>query len=400
MNLLPVDEARARILKGVKPLPAEAVKLDKALGRVLAKTVAAKRDQPPFAGSAMDGYAVRAEDVASVPVQLQVIGRSAAGRAYSGTVKAGTTVRIFTGAPLPKGADAIVIQENTKSEDGKVTVLQSSPVGKHIRRRGLDFAAGDELVPANHRLGPRDIGLLSAGNAASVSVRRKPRIVVFATGDELVLPGQKPRADQIVSSNSHALQALVESFGAEIINLGIVRDTLKATIAAVRKGLSADILISTGGASVGDTDFVQEAFKACGVKIAFWMIAIRPGKPFMYGRKGKTHVMGLPGNPVSALITARIFLKPLIAAMLGLPTGEPETLARLTAAMPANDGRQDYVRASLSIAPDGTRTAAPFAAQDSSMQRTLQRSQALIVRPPNAPAAEANSLVPVLILDF
>jgi molybdopterin molybdotransferase len=400
MSLLPVDEARARILKGVKPLPPETVKLEMALGRVLAKAVMAKRDQPPFAGSAMDGYAVRAEDVTTVPVQLALIGTSAAGRAYSGTLRPGTAVRILTGAPLPKGADAVVIQENTSRVGPLLTVLQPSSPGKHVRRPGLDFAAGDELVPANHKLGPRDIGLLSAGNAATVSVRRKPRIVVFATGDELILPGQKPRPDQIVSSNSHALQALAESFGAEVINLGIVRDTLKATIAAVRKGLDADILISTGGASVGDTDFVQEAFKACGVKIDFWKIAIRPGKPFMYGRRGKTHVMGLPGNPVSALITARIFLKPLIAAMQGFPTEEPETLARLTAAMPANDGRQDYVRAALSVAADGTRTVTPFAAQDSSMQRTLQQSQALIIRPPEAPAAPANSLVPVLILDF
>ncbi len=400
MSLLPVDEARARILKGVKPLPPETVKLEMALGRVLAKAVMAKRDQPPFAGSAMDGYAVRAEDVTTVPVQLALIGTSAAGRAYSGTLRPGTAVRILTGAPLPKGADAVVIQENTSRVGPLLTVLQPSSPGKHVRRPGLDFAAGDELVPANHKLGPRDIGLLSAGNAATVSVRRKPRIVVFATGDELILPGQKPRPDQIVSSNSHALQALAESFGAEVINLGIVRDTLKATIAAVRKGLDADILISTGGASVGDTDFVQEAFKACGVKIDFWKIAIRPGKPFMHGRRGKTHVMGLPGNPVSALITARIFLKPLIAAMQGFPTEEPETLARLTAAMPANDGRQDYVRAALSVAADGTRTVTPFAAQDSSMQRTLQQSQALIIRPPEAPAAPANSLVPVLILDF
>lgn len=400
MSLLPVDEARARILKGVKPLPPETVKLEMALGRVLAKAVMAKRDQPPFAGSAMDGYAVRAEDVTTVPVQLALIGTSAAGRAYSGTLRPGTAVRILTGAPLPKGADAVVIQENTSRVGPLLTVLQPSSPGKHVRHPGLDFAEGDELVPANRKLGPRDIGLLSAGNAAKVSVRRKPRIVVFATGDELILPGQKPRPDQIVSSNSHALQALAESFGAEVINLGIVRDTLKATITAVRKGLNADILISTGGASVGDTDFVQEAFKACDVRIDFWKIALRPGKPFMYGRRGKTHVMGLPGNPVSALITARIFLKPLIAAMQGFPTEEPETLARLTAAMPANDGRQDYVRAALSVAADGTRTVTPFAAQDSSMQRTLQQSQALIIRPPEAPAAPANSLVPVLILDF
>lgn len=398
--LLPVDEARARILKGVKPLAAESIKLQKALGRVLAKAISAKRDQPPFAASAMDGYAARAEDVATVPVQLALIGTSAAGRAYRGTVRPGTAVRILTGAPMPKGADAIVIQENTSREGPLLTVLQPSPRGKHVRRPGLDFAAGDELVPANHRLGPRDIGLLAAGNAATVSVRRKPRLVLFATGDELVLPGQKPRPDQIFSSNSHALQAMAESLGAEAVNLGIVRDTLKGTIAAVRRGLDADILVSTGGASVGDTDFVQEAFKACGVKIDFWKIALRPGKPFMYGRKGKTHVMGLPGNPVSALITARIFLKPLIAAMLGLPIGEPETLARLTVAMPANDGRLDYVRASLSMAPDGARTVTPFAAQDSSMQRTLRQSQALIIRPPHAPAALEKSLVPVLIVDF
>lgn len=399
-TLLPVDEARARILKGVKVLAAETVKLEHARDRVLAKSVSAKRDQPPFAASAMDGYAARAEDVATVPVQLALIGTSAAGRAYRGTVRPGTAVRILTGAPLPKGADAIVIQENTSREGPLLTVLQPSPQGKHVRRPGLDFAAGDELVPANHRLGPRDIGLLAAGNAAAVLVRRRPRLVLFATGDELVLPGQRPRPDQIFSSNSHALQAMGESLGAEILNLGIVRDTLKGTIAAVRKGLDADILISTGGASVGDTDFVQEAFKACGVKIDFWKIALRPGKPFMYGRKGKTHVMGLPGNPVSALITARIFLKPLIAAMLGLSTEEPETLARLTAAMPANDGRQDYVRASLAVASDGSRIVTPFAAQDSSMQRTLQQSQALIVRRPHAPAAPANALVPVLILDF
>jgi molybdopterin molybdotransferase len=400
MGLLPVDEARARILKGVKPLTAESIELQNARGRVLAKPVIARRDQPPFAGSAMDGYAVRAEDVAVVPAKLKVIGMSAAGHAFFGTVRPGTTVRIFTGAPMPRGADAVVIQENTSADGDEVTVLQASPAGKHVRRHSLDFAAGDELVPANQPLGPRDIGLIAAGNAPIVLVRRRPKVILFATGDELVLPGQKPRADQIVSSNSHALQAMAENLGAEVINLGIVRDNLKATVAAVRKGLGGDTLLSTGGASVGDHDFVQEAFKACGVKIDFWKIAIRPGKPFMYGRKGKTHIMGLPGNPVSALVTARVFLKPLIAAMQGLAAEEPETLARLSVSMPGNDARQDYVRAGLSVAPDGARTVTPFPAQDSSMQRTLQQSQALIVRPPNAPAALADSMVPVLILDF
>lgn len=400
MALVPVDEARSRILKGVKPLPAELVKLQNARGRVLAKPVAAKRDQQPFAASAMDGFAVRAEDTNAVPARLKLIGSSAAGHGFTGALKAGTAVRILTGAPLPRGADAIVIQENTTYDDRTVNVLQPAIAGKHIRRKALDFASGDLLVEAGRRLGPRDIGLLAAGNAPQVSVHRKPRVVLFTTGDELVLPGQAPKAHQIVSSNSHALQALIEGFGAEVVNLGIVRDTLKATIVAVRKGLTADVLVSTGGASVGDTDFVQEAFKASGVRIDFWKIALRPGKPFMYGRKGKTHVMGLPGNPVSALITARIMLKPLIAAMQGLPTGEPEVLARLATALPANDGRQDYIRATLSVDPDGRRTATPFAAQDSSMQRTLQLSQALIIRPPEAPAAPVGTQVPVLILDF
>ncbi len=195
--------------------------------------------------------------------------------------------------------------------------------GKNIRRAGLDFARGNQLVPKATQLSPRDIGLLAAGNAAKVNVYRRPKIVLFTTGDELVLPGMRPRADQIVSSNSHAIAAMLHQFGAEVVTLGIVKDNLKATIAAVRKGLGADVLLTTGGASVGDHDYVQEAFKACGIKIGFWKIALRPGKPFMYGRKGRTHVMGLPGNPVSALVTARIFLKPLLNAMTGRPTDEP-----------------------------------------------------------------------------
>ena len=400
MALLPVAEARARILDGVNPLKSETVPLHQARARVLAADVTAKRDQPPFPASAMDGYAVRYEDVATLPAMLRLVGTSAAGHAFKGSIKPQTAVRILTGAPLPKGADTVVIQENTERDGDRLHIVEPTPKGRNIRRAGLDFAKDELLVAKSSKLSPRDIGLLAAGNAASVKVFRRPKVVLFTTGDELVLPGQKLRADQIVSSNSHAIAAMVEQIGAEVVNLGIVKDNLKATIAAVKKGLGADVLLTTGGASVGDHDYVQEAFKAAGVKIGFWKIALRPGKPFMYGRKGKTHVMGLPGNPVSALVTARIFLKPLLDRMMGLPDPNGETTAILDGALPENDHRQDYMRATMTIAADGRRIVSPFQAQDSSMQRTLQSSQALIIRPPNAPAAKTGDSVSVLLLDF
>lgn len=400
MALLPVSDALTKILHGVKPLAAEKVNLSEACGRILATQVVAKRAQPPFPASAMDGYAVRHLDVVNAPVTLRLIGTSAAGHGFRGVVKAGTAVRILTGAPLPVGADTVVIQENTKRSEDQLHVQESTALGKNIRRAGLDFAVGDVLVKAGQKLSSRDIGLLAAGNAAQVLVRRKPRIVLFTTGDELVLPGQRPRKDQIVSSNSHALEAMARQFGAEVVNLGIVRDSLKATIAAVRKGLGADVLLTTGGASVGDHDYVQAAFKACGVKIDFWKIALRPGKPFMYGRKGRTHVMGLPGNPVSALVTARIFLKPLLDAFAGLSAREQLHTAVLNGNLPLNDNRQDYMRATLSLEADGRRIVTPFGLQDSSMQRTLQSSQALIVREPFAPAAASGALVSIILLDF
>jgi molybdopterin molybdotransferase len=400
MALVPVDEARKRILDGVKPLAAEYVPLDKACGRVLALDVKAKRDQPPFPASAMDGYAVRHQDMQQLPATLTLIGTSAAGHRFKGTVKPGTAVRILTGAPLPKGGDTVVIQENTERERDVLRVIEATAEGKNVRRAGLDFAKGDLLVGKGAVLTSRDIGLLAAGNSPIVRLYRRPKVVLFTTGDELVLPGHRPRADQIVSSNSHAIAAMAKAFGAEVVNLGIVKDNLKATIAAVRKGLGADILLTTGGASVGDHDYVQAAFKASGVNIGFWKIALRPGKPFMYGRKGKTHVMGLPGNPVSALVTARIFLKPLLDRLMGMPDEILDQTAFLDGALPANDPRQDYLRATLVVSADGRRTVSPFSAQDSSMQRTLQLSRALIIRPPNAPEARNGDSVSVLLLDF
>lgn len=400
MALIPVEEARARILKNVKPLPAAGVTLEQALGRVLAKPLKAIRNQPPFDASAMDGYAVIAADVANPPATLRLIGLSAAGHGFKGRLKRGDCVRIFTGAPVPKGADAVVIQENTEASGKAVTVLQPVKPDQNIRFAGLDFRKGDALLPAGLTLGARDIGLAAAANAPKLAVRRCPVVALIATGDELVLPGGKPRADQIVSSNSHALAAMAQHLGATVVNLGIVPDNLKATERAIRKAAKADILITTGGASVGDHDYVQEALKNSGVAIDFWKIAMRPGKPFMYGRRKGQHVLGLPGNPVSALVCARLFLKPLIEALLGLPTGDDLVEARLGASMKANDSRQDYVRATLVEAPDGSRTVTPFAKQDSSMQRTFREAQALIVRPPQAKVAGQGDVVQILRLDF
>jgi molybdopterin molybdotransferase len=397
MSLLPVEEARARILSNVKPLAPENIPLAQALGRVLAKALSAKRDQPPFNASAMDGYAVRSEDVAT---ERKIIGISAAGHAFKGSLKPGEAVRIFTGAPVPSTADTVVIQENTESNGKAVTVLSPARAQHNIRPRGLDFKKSETLLPTSIRLNARDIGLAAAMNCSIVSVRKKPIVAVIATGDELVLPGQRPRADQIVSSNSNALAAMAESFGAEVINCGIVKDNLKATERAILKMAKADVIVTTGGASVGDHDFIQQALKNTGVKIDFWKIAMRPGKPFMYGRKGKQHVLGLPGNPVSALVCARLFLKPLLDALQGLPVEEAAIQARLGVAMPANDSRQDYIRAKLESAADGTRTATPFNKQDSSMQRTFRDAHCLIIRTPNAPSTPAGGLVPILNLDF
>lgn len=395
MALLSVSEALARILASAKFSGVEDVPLSQAIGRVLALPLKARRDQPPFEGSAMDGYAVIAGD----SPELKLIGVSAAGHRFKGTVKRGQAVRIFTGAPLPKGADAVITQENVGPGDGRITCHEPVRAGQNVRGRGLDFRSGEELIPVGTKLNARDLGLAAAMNRATIRVRKKPHVVLFATGDELVEPGAKPKAGQIVSSNSTALAALAGHFGARVTNLGIVRDDLKATIRAVRKASDADILLTTGGASVGDHDYVQEALKAAGVTVGFWKVALRPGKPLMYGRKSQLHVLGLPGNPVSAQVCARLFLVPLLNAMLGLPA-LPEATAVLGAPMKANDSRQDYVRAALEIHANGTRVAMPFNRQDSSMQRTFREAQALIIRPPNAPEASAGTPVPIVLLDF
>jgi molybdopterin molybdotransferase len=400
MALLPVDEAKSRVLAGVKPLAGETVKLDSALGRVLARAVKATRDQPPFPASAMDGYAVRHADIEHAPARLKVIGMAPAGHAFAGRVGRGEAVRIFTGGPMPAGADTVVIQENTERDGAEVIIRQAPAKGYSVRGKGLDFRKGETLLAAGTVLDVGRIGLAAAMNCPTLPVRRQPRVALFTTGDELVKVGGKPRPDQIVSSNGPALAAFIARFGGTPRDLGIIPDKLAATVRAITRAEASDILVTTGGASVGDHDFIREALIAAGVTIDFWKIAMRPGKPLMFGRKGALRVIGLPGNPVSALICARLFLKPLLDRMIGRPAEPPPPLARLTIAMAQNDSRQDYVRASLTRDETGVLLAAPYPKQDSSMLRTLTASDGLVIRPPQAPAAPAGSLVSVLPIDF
>ena len=401
MALIPVAEAKERILKGATALSRENVPLHQCAGRVLAADVKAKRDQPPFPASAMDGYAVRFADVEVAPARLKIIGMAPAGHGFQGSVKAGEAVRIFTGAPVPQGADTVVIQENTAAEAGHVSVnIPAQRLSQHIRRQGLDFAKGHSLLRKGTLLGAREIGLAAAMNWPALPVIRRPKVAIFTTGDELVPPGQTPKPDQIVSSNSFALAAFVSRYGGEAIDLGIIPDKISAISRAIRRAAAVDILLTTGGASVGDHDFIQTALKAEGIKLDFWKIALRPGKPLMFARSGRRRILGLPGNPVSALICARIFLKPLIFALLGRPPIDDIIKARLGSPLPANDLRQDYLRAQVSRNADGTYMATPFAIQDSSMQRALTEAGGLIIRAPQSPQAREGDLVDLMLLDF
>ena len=316
MALLSVAEALARVTAGLKPLEVERVALEGASGRVLAEDVAARLTQPPFDASAMDGYAVRAADVTAVPVMLRVVGRSAAGAGFRGRVGPGEAVRIFTGAPVPEGADLIVIQENAEEEQGSVTIKEAAGE-PHIRPRGQDFAEGEILLTAGTRLGPREMMLAAAMNQADLPVRRKPKVAILATGNEVVPPGSELAADQIVSSVPYGLAALIARHGGEAMALGIAKDEPESIITLARAGSAADILVTIGGASVGEYDLVAAALKSEGLELDFWKIAMRPGKPLLFGRMGNQRVLGVPGNPVSALICAHVFLIPMLDKLLG-----------------------------------------------------------------------------------
>jgi molybdopterin molybdotransferase len=401
MSLMPVDEALAKLLVGVTPLGTELVSLEAANGRFLASPLASTRTQPPFAASAMDGYAIRHADLGLEPLTLTVIGEAPAGHRFTGRVEAGEAVRIFTGAPVPEGADTILIQENAGRDGQRITVLENPPKGAFVRAAGLDFAQGDVLLAPPLKLTYRHLALAAAMNHAELPVVRRPKVAILATGDELVRPGSEPGPDQIIASNHAGIAALVEDCGGEPLDLGISPDDPVQLAGHVRRALTdrADILVTLGGASVGDHDLVQDVLGKEGMDLAFWRIAMRPGKPLMAGRLGRTKVLGLPGNPVSSLVCGLLFLKPLLQTMLGQPLEQsgPKT-AVLGAGLPENDSRQDYVRAILSEAPDGRPMVTPFSRQDSSMLNLLAKSGALIVRPPLAPALASGAEVPVLVL--
>ena len=401
--MLSVAEALARITSAFTPLPAETVSLADALGRTLAEDVVARVTQPPAAVSAMDGYAVRAADVAAAvagaPARLAVIGAAPAGGAYNGTVGAGNAVRIFTGGTLPDGADAIVIQEDTE-RDGDVVLVQAAvAAGTYVRPAGLDFRTGEVGISAGRLLGARDIGLAAAMNHPWLRVHRRPRVAILATGDEVVLPGDPLGAHQIVSSNGFSLSAFVEACGGQPVHLGIARDDKAALTDLVAGARGTDLLVSSGGVSVGDHDLVGQVFGEQGMDLDFWKIAMRPGKPLLFGRVGDTPVLGLPGNPVSALVCATLFLRPALAVMLGRPKAdEAHETAILGTDLNANDRRQDYLRARLSIDSAGRRCATPFPRQDSSMLATLAHADCLIVRSPLAPPAKADEVVEIVPL--
>jgi molybdopterin molybdotransferase len=397
--MISVEDARARILANLSATPAEIVPLAAAWGRVCATPVQARLTQPPHDVSAMDGYALRAAD-GTLGAALRVVGSAPAGHPWDGTLAPGEARRLFTGSVVPAGADSILLQEDAERSGETVQVKEAVQQGRHIRRAGQDFATGDTLVAPGRLLNARDIGLIAAGNNPWVAVHRRPRVAILATGDEIALPGDPIPPGGIVSSNSHALAALVRACGGEAVVLPIVQDD-RASIMAVADSLHGmDLLVTSGGASVGDHDLVQEALSARGLVVDFWQIAMRPGKPLMHGRLGSVPMVGLPGNPVSSLVCAILFLLPALRCLSGLSGDAPPTIAaKLGAPLAANDRRADHLRATLSTNPDGSLVATAFARQDSSMLRTLAQADALILRAPHAPALEAGASVPVIRLD-
>lgn len=402
MSLLPVADALDRLLSAAQPtVRTETVSLRDAEGRVLAADLAARLTQPPFDNSAMDGYAVRHADIAELGSILKVVGTSSAGHAFEGTAGPGEAVRIFTGAPLPAFADTVLLQEDAERlEDGRIRTTFLTPEGRHIRPRGQDFSEGEVVLHAGDVLDPGRLTVAAAMNHAELTVYARPRIAVLATGDELVPPGTRPGASQIIASNTYGVSAIARKAGAEVIDLGIVEDDRQAILEAVRKALALDIdvLVTLGGASVGDFDLVQPVLGEAGMALDFWRIAMRPGKPLMVGRLGAIQVVGLPGNPVSSLVCSLLFLEPLVRRLARLPA--KSRLRSAVAAVPVreNDHRQDHIRARIDRGPAGELRVTPFDKQDSSMMKTFAQSEGLLVRLPHAPALEAGAACEVLLL--
>jgi molybdopterin molybdotransferase len=397
--MISVEEARGRILDALRQTPAEIVALADAWNRVTAEPVVARLTQPPADVSAMDGYALRAAD-GHLDASLRVVGAAPAGHPFDGQVGPGEAVRLFTGSVVPSGADSILLQEDATRTGDTVRINEAVAAGRHIRRKGQDFAAGDVVLPAGRRITARDVGLAAAANHPWLAVHHRPRVAILATGDEIAMPGEPIPPGGIVSSNSHALAALVRAAGGDPIILPVARDDHSAIGAVADSMIGMDMLVTTGGASVGDHDLVIEALQARGMTLDFWQIAMRPGKPLLFGQLGVTPVLGLPGNPVSAMVCAILFLLPALGRLSGLPAAPPPvTTAILGGPLKQNDRRADHLRATVSIRPDGRIVATAFPVQDSAMLRRLATADALILRAPHAPALEEGAEVGIIRLD-
>jgi molybdopterin molybdotransferase len=397
--MISVEEARERILATLRPTSSEIVALANAWGRVTAAPVVARLTQPPADVSAMDGYALRAAD-GTLGAALHVIGSAPAGHPFEGSIGPGQAVRLFTGSVVPAGADSILLQEDATASGSEVRVNEAVTAGRHIRRAGQDFAAGDAVVPAGRRLTARDIGLAAAANHPWLTAHRRPRVAILATGDEIAMPGEPIPLGGIVSSNSHALAALVRAAGGEPVVLPVAADTREAVAAVADAVHGLDMLVTTGGASVGDHDLVIESLKSRGLELDFWQIAMRPGKPLLYGRLGPVPVLGLPGNPVSALVCSALFLLPALSRLSGLPAAPPPTVQAITGApLKPNDHRADHLRSTIAADSRGRIVVTPFPVQDSAMLRRLAHADALILRAPNAPGVAEGAEVTIIRLD-
>ncbi|OHV22026.1 molybdopterin molybdenumtransferase MoeA [Rhizobium sp. RMa-01] len=401
MNLLPVTEALSRLLSRATPVTAsETLPLAEAEGRVLAVDLKAGITQPPFNASAMDGYALRRDDAPEPGAVLNVIGTSSAGHAFEGNVGQGEAVRIFTGAPVPSGADSVLLQEDAEKIDGGIRTNFPVRLGQHVRPRGQDFAEGETVLSAGSVLDFSRLTVAAGMNRPDVEVLKRPLIAILATGDELLPPGSTPGPSQIIASNTFGIAALARKAGADVLDLGIVPDDKTRITAAIdaARDAKADVIVTLGGASVGDHDLVQATLIEAGMQLDFWRIAMRPGKPLMVGSFGETHVLGLPGNPVSSLVCALLFLEPLIRKLASLPPVHREAMVEAAVTLRANDHRQDYIRSKLSKSAAGNWLAEPFGKQDSSMMKIFAQADCLIIRPPHAPELPAGAPCPVMLL--
>lgn len=388
MPLLSVDEALQHLLAAIHVLGSETIALENSLGRALSEPIEALLTQPPFDSSAMDGYACRAEDVNTIPCRLKIVGESAAGHSFSGHINKGQAIRIFTGAPVPGDADSVIIQENTTRVDsGTVEFLQPLIKGQNIRPAGGDFKKGETVLEQGHVMTPASLALAAAAGHATINVVRAPRVGVLSTGDELVPAGTRPGPDQIIASNAYGLSAVLRACRAEVIDLGIAADNKEAIKAAIAKAREqkVDLILSSGGVSVGDYDLVQTVLQEEGMVLDFWKIAMRPGKPLMFGKlPDATLVIGLPGNPASSLTTCQLFVIPVLEKLSGRPYKPDIRRAKLNGTLKANGDRRHYIRAVLKENNDGTYSVTPATSHDSSLLKIMAHSNCLIVHNENA----------------